>query len=139
MIINGSNFGFDQPDLALGLSVIGGFYLGSSSMTRTCINDYTNFNMFSPTKQMRTSWSYFKELCSNSKLAPFTRKYYNSKPFFSLGIWMVLFLIYNQCLVCFLTYIHKWSVSACVIEVFVMLRMLGFCMGNTVTALVVMC
>ena len=40
---------------------------------------------------------------------------------------MVLFLIYNQCLVCFLTYIHKGSVSACVIEVFVMLRMLGFC------------
>ena len=53
--VNESNFGFDQPDLALGLSVIGGFYLGSSSMTRTCINDDTNFNMFSPTKQMRTS------------------------------------------------------------------------------------
>ncbi|KAK7837196.1 hypothetical protein CFP56_021486 [Quercus suber] len=52
---NESNFGFDQPDLALGLSVIGGFYLGSSSMTRTCINDDTNFNMFSPTKKMGTS------------------------------------------------------------------------------------
>ena len=50
---NESNFGFDQPDLALGLSVM--FHLGSSSMTRTCINDDTNFNMFSPTKQMRTS------------------------------------------------------------------------------------
>ena len=52
---NESNFGFGQPGLALGLSAIGGIYLGSSSITRTCINDDTNFNMFSPTKQMRTS------------------------------------------------------------------------------------
>ena len=79
---NESNFGFDQPDLALGLSVIGGFYLGSSLMTRTCINDDTNFNMFSPTKQMRTSLSYFQDVNG-------------------------IVLIYNQCLVCFLTYIHK--------------------------------
>ena len=52
---NGSNFGFGQPDLALGLTFSGGSGLGSSSMTHTCINDDTNFNMFPPTKQMRTS------------------------------------------------------------------------------------
>ncbi|KAL4598045.1 hypothetical protein ACB092_11G030600 [Castanea dentata] len=53
----GSNLRLDLPDLGIGTTFSDGFDLGSSSMAQNFINDddSSDFNLYPPSKKMRTS------------------------------------------------------------------------------------
>ena len=66
----GSNLRLGLPDLGIGSTFRDGFDLGSSSMAQNFVNDddSSDFNLYPPSKKLRTSWSNLEEICLHLKI-----------------------------------------------------------------------